>query len=100
MGRKSCTASWAVRGYLVSFIDITFLVEFVQYPPDCLNIIVVIGYIGVLHVYQISHFFGHILPLSYVLEYRLTAFLVKFLYAVLFYILFSSFSTSISTGSP
>ena len=61
-----------------------FAVELLQRPPLALDILIVVSYVGVVHIHPITEAVAHLFPLALVLPYGLLALLYKRLYAVTF----------------
>ena len=47
----------------ITLVEIAFLVEFLQQVPERLDILVVVGDIGVVQIYPVTHLFGQFGPL-------------------------------------
>ena len=75
-------AARAVGDGLVAFVEQALFIDLLQRPPLGLDIVVLIGHIGVLHVRPEGHAVGHLLPLGLVFPDGLFAFLDEGLHAV------------------
>ena len=78
MRAKPCTGSGGVGLDGVSLVEKTFLMKVCKKPPKRLNILILIGNIGVIHIYPVTHLFGKLLPLCGILHYLATAGCVVF----------------------
>ena len=65
------------------FIEQTLIGDLLQRPPDGLDVIIVVGNVGVLHIRPVADAFGHTLPFALVFPYGLLAFLDERFDAVL-----------------
>ena len=75
-------AAGAVRHDLVALVQHALLVDLLQAPPFGLDIVVVIGDVGMLHVDPVAHLVAHLLPFMQVFPYAFLAFRDKGLDAV------------------
>ena len=87
MGSKPSSTSGTVWKNLVSFVDITFLVELVKNPPYGFNIVILKSYIWIVKIYEVCHSFCHFPPLVFVSEDGIPALGIELVYSVVFYIL-------------
>ncbi len=89
MGGEGGAAAGAVGDYLVALVQKALFVDGLQRPPLGLDIVVIIGDVGVIHVCPEAHAVGHDLPLALVLPYGFLALLNEGNNAVLLYLLLS-----------
>ena len=82
-------AARAVGDDLVSLIEQALFPDLLQRPPFGLDVVVVIGNIGILHVRPEGDAVGHLLPLGLILPDRFFALLDERLHAVSLDLLFS-----------
>ena len=82
-------AARAVGHYLVALVEQALFVHLLERPPHGLDVLVVIGYVGVLHVRPVAYAVAHLLPLVQVLPHGFLALLDEGLYAVALYLLFA-----------
>ena len=57
----------------VAFVEIAFLVKLFKQIPEGLDVLVVVGDVGVVEVHPIAHLFGEGGPLLGVFQHLLTA---------------------------
>ena len=84
MRGKRCSAARAVRNYLEALIQKILVPDLLQCPPFGLNIIIIIGNIGMIHVCPEADLTGELLPHSLIFPHRLLALFDKRLDAVCF----------------
>ena len=76
-------AAGAIGDDLVALVDHALVGDLLQAPPHGLDIIIVIGDVGMLHIHPEAHALGHILPQMQVFPHAFLAFLDEGLDAVL-----------------
>ena len=76
MARKASAGSRGVGLYGVTFIEQPLVVKLLEQPPQRLDILVVVGDVGMLHVDEVAHFLCQLLPLGCELHHVLTALVV------------------------
>ena len=79
VARQACSCGWRIRLDGVAFIEKVLLVELLQKPPKCLDVLVVIGDVGVFHIDPVTHFVAKVGPLAGVHHHVLAALLVVLL---------------------
>ena len=82
MRRESGPAARAIRKRLVSLIEKSPVEHRLEFPPDRLDVVVGVRYVGVLEIDPEPHSFDHAFPLGLVLPDRFLALLDEFLDAV------------------
>ncbi|CDB26481.1 unknown [Firmicutes bacterium CAG:552] len=85
--RKRRTATGAVRNDFVSLVYKSFFVYLFKRPPNRLDVIIVVSYVRMFHIYPVSYSVAHKLPLVLVFPYAFFALLDKGLDTVLFDVL-------------
>ena len=85
MGRKRRTAGWAIRHHLKALVKKFFLPYLFKSPPLGLDIIIVIGDIGIIHICPESYLVGEFLPHAFIFPDRFLALCNKGFKAVFFY---------------
>ena len=83
MGGEGGAAAGAVGHDLVALIEESLVVDGLESPPLGLDVAVVIGHVGVVHVHPVAHPVGHVRPLGGIFPYGLLAALDEGLHAVL-----------------
>src|SRR5215210_796712 len=81
-GREGGLIPRAVGADLVALVQKVLFVQALQGPPDALDVGVVEGPVGVVHVYPEAEALAHLAPVFDVTEDRLAAEPVELLYAV------------------
>ena len=76
-------AAGAIGGDLVPQVEHALVVDLLQAPPFALDIVVMVGDVGVLHVHPVAYLVAHLLPLVEVFPHALFAFADEGLDAVL-----------------
>ena len=66
---KACSRRRRVRLDGITFVQIAFFVEFLKQIPQGLDILVIVGNIGVFEVHPIAHLLGEVRPLRRVFHY-------------------------------
>ena len=74
VARESGAAARAVGDDLVALVEETLFVDRLERPPDGLDIVVVIGDVGVLHVRPVADGVAHGLPLALIFPNGFLAF--------------------------
>ena len=62
--RKACACAWRIWLYGVALVEQTLIVELLEQPPECLDVLVVVGDIRVVEVDEVAHFLGELAPLG------------------------------------
>ena len=81
MRAKARTCSRGVGLYGEAFVEEPLLVDLAQQPPQRLDVAVVVGDVGVLHVDPVAHLAGQLLPFLRVLHHLAAAGGIIFVYA-------------------
>ncbi|MPN06937.1 hypothetical protein SDC9_154194 [bioreactor metagenome] len=87
MARQRRAAARAIGNDLVPLVEQTLLVDGLQRPPDALDVVILIGDVGVFHIRPETDAVGHGFPFGLVFPDRLFAFLDERLDAVGFNLL-------------
>ena len=69
VGGEGGAAAGAVGHDLVALIEEPLVVDGLQRPPLGLDVVVVIGHVGVVHVHPVTHPVGHVRPLGGIFPY-------------------------------
>ena len=85
-------AAGAIGDYLEALIDEPLVENALERPPDGLDILVVIGDIGLVHVHPIAHALGHAFPFVLVFPDAFLAFFDEGLDAVFLYLLLAVYA--------
>ena len=80
MRTQSCTRSRRIRLNGVALVHQSVVVKLLQKPPQCFDVFVVVGYVRMVKIYEIAHFFGQRAPLFSELHDVLTTFAVIVFY--------------------
>ena len=62
VARKSRSGSRRIRLNGISLVEQTFVIELLQEPPQCFDILIVVSDIGMVKVYEIAHFLRQVAP--------------------------------------
>ena len=84
MGGQRSTAARAVGNDFEAFVEQSFVPDFFQCPPFGLDKIVIIGYVGIIHICPETNSTGEVLPHTLVFPYRLFTFGDKRIKTILF----------------
>ena len=77
------TAAGAVGGNLMTQVEHALVINGLQAPPFTLDIVIMVGNIGVLHIHPVAYLIAHLFPLMEVLPHALLALADEGLNAVL-----------------
>ena len=75
MGRQRGSAAGAIGNNLEALVKQAFIPDFLQRPPFGLNILIMIGYVGVIHIRPETNLSGEIFPHALIFPYAFLTFL-------------------------
>ena len=84
VGGEGRPAAGAVGHDLVALVEESLVVDGLESPPLGLDVVVVIGHVGIVHVHPVTHPVGHVRPLGGIFPHGLLAALDEGLHAVFF----------------
>ena len=73
MAAEACTCGGRIGLDGVALVEQVLVVELLEQPPQALDILVVVGDVGVLHVHPVAHLVGKVGPLGGVHHHVLAA---------------------------
>ena len=79
MRAQTCTCAWRVWLDGVTLVEQALVVELLEEPPESLDILVIVGDIRMVEIYEVTHLLGQLAPLSGELHHVLTALVVVIL---------------------
>ena len=76
MRAQSSTCTWRIWLDGVTLVEQSLLIELLQEPPQCLDILVVVGNVRIIQINKITHLLGEVAPLLCEHHHVLAALLV------------------------
>ena len=79
MRAQTCTRTWRIWLDGVTLVEQTLVVELLEEPPESLDILVIVGDIRMIEIYEVTHLLGQLAPLGGELHHVLAALVVVIL---------------------
>ena len=79
MRAQTCTCAWRVWLDGVTLVEQALVVELLEEPPECLDILVIVSDVRMIKIHEVTHFLGQLTPLSGELHHVLAALVVVIL---------------------
>ena len=79
MRAQTCTCAWRVWLDGVTLVEQALVVELLEEPPESLDILVIVGDIRMIEIYEVTHLLGQLAPLGGELHHVLAALVVVIL---------------------
>ena len=79
MRAQTCTCAWRVWLDGVTLVEHPLVVELLEEPPESLDILVIVGDIRMIEIYEVTHLLSQLAPLSGELHHVLAALVVVIL---------------------
>ena len=79
MRAQACTCAWRVWLNGVTLVEQPLIIELLEEPPESLDVLVIVGDIRMIEIYEVTHLLGQLAPLSGELHHVLAALVVVIL---------------------